>query len=111
MPTPASQPDEQRFASPVPRYRVSCLLSLGSSVSVPTEFWSSSFGLTCCHSGFGASVLSVRQTPPPAIPAQSLHLIAEHSGSATSAVTRLAVSFVAPENEMTPGSVAFCVGP
>ena len=80
-----------------------CLGSLGSSVRVPTEFWSSS--------GFGAAALSVRQTPPPATPAQSLHFFAVQSGSATSAVTRLAVSFVAPENEMTPGSVAFCLGP
>src|SRR5436190_23667676 len=111
MPTPASQPDEQRLASPVPRYSVSRVGSLGSSVSVPTEFWSSCSGLTCCQSGFGARALSVRQTPPPETPVQSLHCFAVQSGSATSAVTRLAVSLVAPENERTPGSVAFCLGP
>ena len=83
----------------------------GASVRVPTEFWSRSSGLTCCHSGFDATALSVRHTPPPETPTHSLHFFAVQSGSDTIAVTRLAVLFVAPENESTPGWVAFTRGP
>ncbi len=81
------------------------------STSAPTEFWSRSSGLSCCQTGFGASAFSVRQTPPPETPAQSPHLLAVQSGSATSPVTRLAVVFSAPENEVTPGWTAFVRGP
>src|SRR5215210_1918825 len=111
MPTPASQPDEQRLPSPVARYSVSCLRSVGSSTSCPTEFCSRSSGATCFHSGSGVTALSVRQTPPPAVPAQRRHLRAEQSGSATSATVRLAVLFVAPLKAMTPGSVEYRLGP
>ena len=83
----------------------------GTSVSVPTEFWSSSSGLICFHTGLGAVALSVRQTPPPETPAQRRQWLALQSGSATIVVTRLAVLLVAPEKEITPGSVAFSVGP
>ena len=69
-------------------------------------------GLICFHVGFGARALSVRQTPPPETPAQRRQLLAVQSGSATSiVVTRLAVLLVAPEKEITPGWVAFSVGP
>src|SRR6476659_284931 len=111
MPTPASQPEPQRFASPVPRYSVSCFLSPGSSVRTPTEFWSSSFGLTWCQSGLPSLALSVRQTPPPAAPSHRRHEpLALQSGSTTSAVVRLAVVFVSPLKARTPGSVAFVFG-
>src|SRR3954471_18155331 len=111
MPTPASQPEPQRFASPVPRYSVSCFLSPGSSVRTPTEFWSSSFGLTCFQSGLSELALSVFQTPPPAAPIQTRHdPLALQSGSTTRAVVRLAVVFVAPVNARTPGSTAFSFG-
>src|SRR3954454_7480019 len=111
MPTPASQPEPQRFASPVPRYSVSWFLSPGSSVRAPTEFWSSSFGLTCCQSGLPALALLVRHTPPPAAPIQRRQdPCALQSGSTTSAVVRLAVVFVAPVNARTPGSTAFSFG-
>ena len=55
--------------------------------------------------------MSVRQTPPPETPTHNLHFFAVQSGSATIAVVRLAVLFVAPENEITPGWVAFTRGP
>src|SRR3954468_21333187 len=111
MPTPASQPEEQRLPSPVPRYSVSCFLSEGSSTSVPTEFWSSPFTSIWCQSGFGAVAFSVFQTPPPAAPAHRRHFLAVQSGSATSEVMRLAVLLVAPEKARAPGSVAFSCGP
>ena len=57
----------------------------GTSVRVPTEFWSSSSGLICFHSGFLAVALSVRHTPPPETPAQRRQWLALQSGSATSA--------------------------
>src|SRR4051794_27751120 len=111
MPTPASQPEPQRLPSPVPRYSVSCFLSEGSSVSVPTEFWSRPSTSICFHSGFGSDAFSVFQTPPPAAPAQRRHFLAVQSGSATSDVIRLAVLLVAPEKARTPGWVAFSFGP
>src|SRR5205807_8864616 len=52
-----------------------------------------------------------RQTPPPEVLAQSRQWSASQSGSATSAVTRLAVLFVAPEKDVTPGCVALSFGP
>src|SRR5690348_16890338 len=100
MPTPASQPDEQRLPSPVPRYSV-----LPLSVSVPTEFWSRRSGPTWFHCGSPAVAKSVRQTPPPEAPAQTTQLLALQLGETTSAVMRLAVWFVAPEKEVTPGWV------
>src|SRR6266568_262289 len=101
MPTPASQPDEQRLASPVPRDRV----------SVPTEFWSRSLGLSKCQSGSLASALSARQMPPPDAPVQTRQCFAVQSGDTTRAVRRLAVLFVAPEKAVTPGCVASVFGP
>ena len=83
----------------------------GSSVSVPTEFWSRLSGLSCFHSGLAPSAFSVDQTPPPETPAQTWHLPALHFGSTSKDVTRLAVLFVAPENDVTPGWVAFWRGP
>src|SRR3954462_9775629 len=111
MPTPASQPEEQRLPSPGPRESVSCLLSRGSGVSVPAEFCARSSGPTWTHSGSGAWTLFVRQTPPPDAPAQTRQLCASQSGSATSVVIRLAVTFVAPLNEITPGSRPYFFGP
>ena len=55
--------------------------------------------------------MSVLQTPPPETPAQSRHLCAVQFGSATTIGVRLAVLFVAPENDVTPGWVAFTRGP
>ncbi len=55
--------------------------------------------------------LLVIQTPAPETPAQTRHLFHLQSGSATSCTVRLAVLFVAPEKEMTPGWVAFTRGP
>src|SRR3954447_1440075 len=112
MPTPASQPDEQRLPSPVPRYRVLCFGSVGSSVSVPTECWSSEDFVTRRHFGLGANASSERQMPPPETPAQTVHLLfLPQSGETASAVIRLAVSLVAPLNDSTPGSMASCRGP
>src|SRR6266511_6210990 len=54
---------------------------------------------------------SVRQTPPPETPAHTRHPWAPQSGETTSAVVRLAVLLVAPENARTPGSVALTCGP
>ena len=85
--------------------------SLGSSTSDPTEFWSRSSGLSCCQVGLFASALSVSQTPPPETPAQSRQWFLVQSGSATSAVTRLAVTLVAPENDVTPGWTPYVFGP
>ena len=56
-------------------------------------------------------MLSVIQTPPPDVPAQTRHLLAVQSGSATIATVRLEVTFVAPENEITPGSRPNLRGP
>src|ERR1043166_8387352 len=98
MPTPASQPEEQRFASPVPRYSVLPLLSFGSSVRTPTEFWSNWFGLLCFQSGLGDSALFVRHTPPPEAPTQTVQSslpFVPQLGDTTSAVSRAAVLFVA----------------
>src|SRR3954466_9153172 len=106
MPTPASQPDEQRLPSPVPSSSVLLLGSVGSSVRAPTEFWSRSSGPTWFHCGSPAAAKSVRQTPPPAAPAQTMQLLAVQLGETTSAVIRLAVWFVAPEKARTPGWVA-----
>src|SRR3954452_6598062 len=112
MPTPASQPDEQRLPSPVPRYRVLCFGSVGSSVSVPTECWSSEDFVTRRHFGLGANASSERQMPTPETPAQTVHLpFLPQSGETTSAVIRLAVALVAPLNDSTPGSTASCRGP
>src|SRR5262245_52100623 len=119
MPTPASQPDVQRFASPVPRYSVLLFFWVGSIVSTPTEFWPRSAASSWCQSGFGPSALLARQIPPPAAPAQTrqppplsspwlsslpwlLPLFLPQPGSTASAVMRLAVLFVAPENARTP---------
>jgi hypothetical protein len=61
--------------------------------------------------------LSVVQTPPPETPAQTRQKSScffagfPQSGETTSAVVRLAVLFVAPENEVTPGWVALTCGP
>ena len=86
-------------------------LSVGSSTSVPTEFWSRLSGLICFQVGWPESALVVSQTPPPEAPAQRRHLWAEHFGSTTRAVIRLAVLLVAPENDVTPGWVASICGP
>ncbi len=82
------------------------MLSFGSRVSDPTEFWSRSSGLICCQFGSAASTLSVFQTPPPEAPAQTRQCLAVQLGSATIAVIRLAVTFVAPEKAVTPGWTA-----
>src|SRR5215471_4028686 len=111
MPTPASHPDPQRLASPVPRYSVFPFVSVGSRVSVPTEAWSSSPGRSCVHSGSFASALLVRQTPPPDAPTQTRQLVALQSGATTIAVVRLAVMFCAPEKAVTPGWTPACCGP
>src|SRR5258708_16894912 len=111
MPTPASHPDEQRLPSPVPRYIVLHVLSVGSSTRAPTEAWSRSPGWSCFQSGLPASALSVRQTPPPAAPIQMRHCAALQLGETTIAVTRLAVVFVAPEKDVTPGWLASINGP
>src|SRR6266850_4411655 len=111
MPTPASHPDEQRWPSPVPRYSVFPLLSVGSSVNVPTEVWSRSPGRSCFQSGSLARAFSVRQTPPPDAPTQTRQRAVPQSGDTTSAVTRLAVEFVAPEKAVTPGWTASSFGP
>src|SRR5690242_12038665 len=116
MPTPASQPEEQRLPSPVPRYSVSWLSCpwpwpAGTSVSAPTEFWSRSSGLSCCHVGFGASAFAVVQTPPPETPTHRRHRFAVQFGSAIIAVTRLAVVSSEPANDVTPGWTPFVRGP
>src|SRR5919206_4816918 len=102
MPTPDSQPDEQRFASPVPRWSVFPEGSFGSATSAPTEF-SARPPSSHVQDGLAASASSVRQTPPPAVPTQRRQLPGTHVGATTSAVSRLAVGVVAPENESTPG--------
>src|SRR5207302_7757542 len=110
MPTPDSQPEEHRFASPVPRYRVFPLGSLGSATSEPTEFRarppSSQVQL-----GFAARASFVRQTPPPAVPTQSRQFPATQVGATTIAVSRLGVAVVAPEHASTPGWREGCSGP
>src|SRR3954467_14282338 len=111
MPTPASQPDEQRLPSPVPRYSVWPLASVGSMVSEPTEFCSSCSGPTWFHCGSPAVAKSVFQTPPPAAPTQTTQVLAVHDGETAIAVMRLAVWLVAPENAVTPGWVALRFGP
>src|SRR5262249_52308512 len=115
MPTPASQPDEQRLPSPVPRYSVLPCGSVGSRVRTPTDAWSRSPTFICFQSGVEAGALSVRQMPPPEAPAQTVQSLPlpllPQSGATTSAVMRLAVLFVAPEKAVTPGWVASCVGP
>jgi hypothetical protein len=42
------------------------------------------------------NALSVRQTPPPAAPTQTVHLVWLHAGSMASAVTRPEVVYAAP---------------
>src|SRR2546421_3631637 len=101
MPTPDSQPEEQRFASPVPRYSVFPLESLGSATSEPTEFSarppSSHFQV-----GLAARAFSVRQTPPPAVPTQRRQLPGTHVGATTSAVSRLPPARGAAPGGRTP---------
>src|SRR5215831_11338848 len=113
MPTPDSHPDEQWLPSPVPRYSVRCLGSVGSRYSAPVECWSSASSVRRFQSGFVARALSVRQTPPPAGVAHTRHLFffCPQLGETTSAVMRLAVWFVAPLNDVTPGWTANCRGP
>src|SRR6059036_3042762 len=111
MPTPASQPEEQRVASPVPRYSVFCFLSVGSRTRAPVEFWSSSSGASSFQSGSGAVALSVRQTPPPAAVAQTRQWFGLQSGATTIALIRLAVWLVAPVKAVTPGWIAAVRGP
>src|SRR3954451_227738 len=110
MPTPDSQPDEQRFASPVPRYSVFPEGSFGSATRAPTEF-SASPPSSHVHAGFAARASFVRQTPPPAVATQSRQLPGTHVRATTSAVSRLAVGVVAPEKESTPGWIEFSSGP
>src|SRR5437870_2347116 len=96
MPTPASQPELQRLASPVPRYSVFPVGSVGSAVSAPTEFcWIPS--VSHVHVGRAARASSVRHTPPPETPTHMRQLPGVQVGAITSPVTRLAVVFVAPE--------------
>src|SRR5690349_8756820 len=113
MPTPDSQPEEQWLPSPVPRYSVLCFGSVGSRYSAPVECWSSALSVIRRHFGFAASALSVRQTPPPAGVAQTVHFpgFVPQLGETTSAVMRLAVWLVAPLNDVTPGWTAYCRGP
>src|SRR5262249_521792 len=85
-------------------------LSLGSKLSVPTEFWSRLGGVVCFHEGLGASASVVSQTPPPDAPAQTRHFFSEHFGSTRSAVIRLPGLLVAPENDVTPGWVPLILG-
>ena len=84
--------------------------SFGSATSVPTEF-SARLPLSHVQAGFAARASFVRQTPPPALPAQRRQLPGTHVGATTSPVIRLAVSVSAPENESTPGWIEFCTGP
>src|SRR5918999_2203676 len=65
MPTPASQPELQALASPVPTHSVLLRLSLGSSSRDDVLLCSNSFE-RYFHCGFLPSALFVRQTPPPA---------------------------------------------
>src|SRR5262245_57018537 len=105
MPTPASHPELQRLASPVPRYSVLPVGSFGSAVSAPTEFCRS-VPSSQVHAGSAANPSSVRQTPPPETPTQSLQLPGVQVGAISIAVTRLAVVSVEPENAITPGCCA-----
>src|SRR5262245_3381409 len=110
MPTPASQPELHRFASPVPRKSVLPVGSLGAAVSAPTEFCAIP-PVRYVQLGSAARASSVRQTPPPETPAHSRQLPGTQVGAITRAVVRLAVGVVAPENDSTPGCTEFCCGP
>src|SRR5882724_928135 len=110
MPTPASQPELHRFASPVPRYSVLPLESLGSAVSAPTEFCPIP-PVRYVQLGSAATASSVRQTPPPAAPTQRRQLPGTHVGAMTRTGLRVAVVSVLPVNASTPGSIAFCSAP
>src|SRR4051794_10225618 len=84
--------------------------SLGSMLSVPTELCPRP---SSSHFQFGLddSASSVRHTPPPATPTHSRQLPLTHVGATSMAVTRLAVTFWAPEKARTPGSTALVLGP
>ena len=56
------------------------------------------------------SALSVRQTPPPAAPAQTVHFLALQAGSIASAVIRPEVVYAAPLNVVLAGKSAW-LGP
>src|ERR671934_2050653 len=110
MPTPASQPELQRLASPVPRYSVFPDESFGSATRLPTEFWSRP-PFSHVHAGSAARASSVRQTPPPDVPTQTRQFPGTQVEATSRAVVRLAVLLVAPENARTPGWVALTSGP
>ena len=83
--------------------------SFGSAVSAPTEFcWS--VPSSQVHAGSAANPSSVRQTPPPETPTQSLQLPGVQVAAISIAVTRLAVVSVEPENAITPGCCAMLSG-
>ena len=76
--------------------------SFGSATSVPTEFCAIS-GVSHVHVGSEARASFVSQMPPPEVPTQRRQLPRTQVGATTSAVSRLAVATVAPENANTPG--------
>ena len=84
--------------------------SFGSATSEPTEFRARPPS-SHVQDGSAARASFVRQTPPPEAPAQRRQFPGTHVGATTSAVIRVAVAVVAPENESTPGWIELCSGP